>query len=280
MQMDYGRRYEALENRIAQLEKELSERTGEVQLLKHSVLSYISHEIRTPMHAIMGFSELLSDEHLSPEEREEYTLYIQECCMNLLNVVENMIDASLLENKELKFIFQECDLNEILQELYQHFRILKHRMEKYSVAILLNSEIRDTEYCIQTDPLRLKQVLNGLIGNALKFTNKGVVEFGYFLKEEATIQFYVSDSGEGGLAKAGQLLLENFSRIGYNGSGNNLELGMGLRISKGIVEAMGGKIWVEPNNLNGSTFSFTIPHSPAKKNTRALEYSSELKQVI
>ena len=278
--MDPERTYEALEKRITELEKALNKKHDEVQRLKQSFLSNISHEIRTPMHAIMGFSELLSNHHLGADEREEYTLYIQECCKNLLDMFENMIDAAMIESSELKLVKQEVEVNELMNDIYQQFRIQKHRMEKYSVALLMNTEFKDQNFFISTDPLRLKQILSGLIGNALKFTNKGVVEFGYYIADELSLNFYVSDSGQGGLAKAGQLLLDNFTRSGNQMNGLNHESVLGLRVSKAIIEEMGGRIWVEPNAINGSTFSFTIPLNPVKKNIRNLEFIPNFKQVI
>jgi signal transduction histidine kinase len=269
-----------LERRISILENELQIKSGEVQRLKHAFLSYVSHEVRTPMHAIMGFSELLSNNQLAPEEREEYTLIIQECCRNLLAVVDTMIDSALLDNKELTVLAEECDLNQIMDELYCHFRVLKHRMEKFSVAILMNSQFKDQSFKVVTDVHRLKQVLSGFIDNALRFTSKGIVEFGYQVTEGRLIQFYISDSGQGGLAKAAQLLLENFKGINLSGSSANPELNPGLRIAKGIIEALGGNIWVENNRFSGSTFFLTIPLVPGKINQVHLQYEPALKRVI
>jgi signal transduction histidine kinase len=271
---------EELERRISYLENELQVKSGDVQRLKHSFLSYVSHEVRTPMHAIMGFSELLSDNELAPDEREEYTLYIQECCRNLLAVVDTMIDAALLENKELKINREECDLNQIMDELYNHFRVLKHRMEKYSVALLMNNQFKAQKVNIITDIQRLKQVLSGFIENALRFTNKGIVEFGYHLTNDSQLQFFISDSGQGGLAKAGQLLFENFNRTNTRGSSANSELNPGLGIAKGIVEALGGTIWVENNSFNGSTFFLSIPCTPEKLRDVRIQFEPVLKRVI
>jgi len=252
-----------LERRISILENELQIKSGEVQRLKHAFLSYVSHEVRTPMHAIMGFSELLSDNQLAPDEREEYTLYIQECCRNLLAIVDTMIDSALLDNKELTVLAEECDLNQIMDELYCHFRVLKHRMDK-----------------VVTDIHRLKQILSGFIDNALRFTNKGIVEFGYQVNEGKLIQFHISDSGQGGLAKAAQLILENFKGINLCGGSANSELNPGLRMAKGIIEALGGNIWVENNRFNGSTFFLTIPLVPGKINQMHLQFEPVLKRVI
>jgi signal transduction histidine kinase len=269
-----------LERRISVLENELLIKSGEVQTMKHAFLSYVSHEIRTPMHAVMGFSELLSNDQLGPGEREEYTLYIQECCRNLLDVVDNMIDNTLIDNNELKITNEECDLNQIMEELYSHFRVLKHRMEKYSVALLMTNQFKDQSFKIISDQQRLKQILSGLIDNALRFTCKGVVEFGYYVNQDQFIQFYISDSGQGGIAKAGQLLLENFNRIGLNGGSGSGELSPGLKMTKGVIDALGGHIWVENNSFNGSTFFLTIPLIPSGMNQVHVQFEPLFKRVI
>jgi signal transduction histidine kinase len=271
---------EELERRISALENDLQNKSEEVQRLNHAFLSYVSHEVRTPMHAIMGFSELLSDSQLAPDEREEYTIYIQECCRNLQNVIDTMIDAALVENKELQIVQEECDLNQVMTDLYSHFRVEKHRMEKYSVAILMNNQFRDQSFKIVTDANRIKQILSGFIGNALRFTSKGIVEFGYHTEGEKLIRFYISDSGQGGLAKAGQLLLENFNRLNVNGNSANTELNAGLRIAKGVIEALGGNIWVENNRYNGSTIFLTIQCNPSLINRLNFPFEPALKRVI
>lgn len=278
--MNLERTKEELERQVSLLENELQSKSSEVQNLIHAFLSYVSHEVRTPMHAVMGFSELLANNQMAPDEREEYTLYIQECCRNLLNVVDNMIDAALLENNELKIIQEECDLNQIMDELYSHGRVLKHRMEKYAVALLMNCQFKEQGFQIITDAPRLKQILFGLVDNALKFTTKGIVEFGYHLTDRGYIELFISDSGQGGIAKAGQLLFENFNRIRLTGTYNPNELGPGLRMAKGVIEALGGDIWVKNNSFNGSTFFLTIPFIPAKMNQVHLDFEPEFKRVI
>jgi K+-sensing histidine kinase KdpD len=278
--MKLERTKEELERQISQLENEIQNKSCEVQKLKHAFLSYVSHEVRTPMHAVMGFSELLSNNQLAPEEREEFTLYIQECCRNLLNVVDNMIDSELLDNNELKIVQVDCDLNQIMEELYSHARVLKHRMEKSSIALLMNTQFKDQGFQILTDASRLKQILSGLIENALRFTFRGIVEFGYHVNEDRFIQFYVSDSGQGGVAKAGQLLLENFNRMSFNNSSWHNELNPGLRMAKGVIEALGGNIYVENNSFNGSTFFITIPFVPSQMNQVHLNFEPAFKRVI
>ncbi len=272
--------YRSLMVRITELENELAGKEREVIRMRYSFLSEISHEFRTPIHAIMGFSELMTNENLSAEDREEYIIYIQECCHNLLDMFEQMIDSAMAESNDLKLQEQEMDVNELMCDLYQLFRIQKHRMEKYSVVLLLDSPENQEPLWITADPLRLRQVLGGLIGNALKLSQKGIVEFGYDISGESDLRFYVSDSGQGGLAKAGQLLLENYSRSGYSLRSLTNDSGFGLKITKAIIDAMQGKVWVEPNALNGSTFSIYFPLHKTQKNMRTTDIGCDLRKVI
>lgn len=266
--------------RIAELEKELAAKEREVMRMRYSFLSEISHEVRTPIHAILGFSELMTHENLTAEDREEYIIYIQECCRNLLDMFEQMTDSAIAESNGLKLQEQEMEVNELMGDLYQLFRIQKHRMEKYSVVLLMDSPENQEPFWIIADPLRLRQVLAGLIGNALKLSQKGIVEFGYVVSGESDLRFYVSDSGQGGLAKAGQLLLENYTRTGYSLRSLTNDQGFGLKITKAIIDAMQGRIWVEPNALNGSTFSISFPLHKTNKNIRTADFGRDLRKVI
>lgn len=272
--------YRSLMVRITELEKELAGKEREVMRMRYSFLSEISHEVRTPIHAILGFSELMTHENLSAEDREEYVIYIQECCRNLLDMFEQMTDSAMAESNGLKLQEQEMEVNELMGDLYQLFRVQKHRMEKYSVVLLMDSPENQEPFWIIADPLRLRQVLSGLIGNALKLSQKGIVEFGYVVSGESDLRFYVSDSGQGGLAKAGQLLLENYARTGYSLRSLTNDQGFGLKITKAIIEAMQGRIWVEPNTLNGSTFSISFPLHKIKKNMRTADFGRDLRKVI
>ncbi len=272
--------YHSLTARIIELENMLAVKEREIVRMKYSFLSGISHEVRTPIHAIMGFSELMTNENLSAEDREEYIIYIQECCRNLLDLFEQMTDSAMAETNDLKLQEQEVEVNELMSDLYQLFRIQKHRMEKYSVVLLMDSPENSEPFWIIADPLRLRQVLAGLIGNALKLSRKGIVEFGYVVTGESDLRFYVSDSGQGGLAKAGQLLLENYSRTGYPLRSLTNDSGFGLNVIKAIIDAMRGRVWVEPNTLNGSTFSISFPLHQTKRNIRTADIGRNLRKVI
>ncbi|MFW5709917.1 MAG: sensor histidine kinase, partial [Bacteroidota bacterium] len=121
------------------------------------------------------------------------------------------------------------------------------------------SQFEDPDFKISTDQIRLEQVLSNLLHNALKFTDKGIIEFGFFIRDDNKLQFFVTDTGKG--CKRDPLLFESFYRKHDNTSDQLPGAGLGLSISHGLVKLLGGTIWVEDNDYNGSTFNFTIPMS-------------------
>jgi len=262
-----------LEHRIKDLETQENDNESRTDQLKARFLSNISHELRTPMNAILGFSSLLNDHHLPNTKREEYMDHINQSSARLLNVVEGMIDVSLIETGQLMLREEECNINQVLTDIYHYFNIDRHRNERHHIALLLNLGVKGDDFKIHTDQFRLHQVITSLLSNAFKFTEKGIIEFGYHMDDgEDKITFFVTDSGKG-------ILQEKFSQI-FDSFENDVEtskklesgVGLGLTLSKGIIELMGGKIWVEDNTFKGSTFKFFIPCKAFR------EMSSQLNQ--
>jgi signal transduction histidine kinase len=250
---------EKLENRIRDLEAQVRENDSKTDQLKSRFLSNISHELRTPMNAILGFSSLLNDHQLPNTKREEYMVHINQSSAKLLNVVEAMIDVSLIETGQLKIRSEECLINQVLTEIYHYFNIDRHRNERHHIALLLNTGIKDVNFKINTDQFRLHQVITNLLSNAFKYTEKGIIEFGYQMsEEEGNLTFFVTDSGMGVLQNKYKQIFESFERGDESSKKLESGVGLGLTLSKGIIELMGGKIWVENNVFKGSTFKFTI----------------------
>ncbi len=249
-----------LENKVRELERKLKENTDKTEKLKTTFLGTVSHEMRTPMNAILGFSNLLIDKNISNEKREEYMEHIHQSSTNLLRLVDTMIDVSLLEVDELRINKEYCNLNRLLKQVYYYFNIEKHKINKDHIALLVNIERRQNDFMIYTDQYRLTQILFCLLSNAFKFTNKGIIEFGYFIKNDSLLQFYVKDSGKGiGYDKV-QSVFRKFEKLG-EGYSPGEGLGLGLTLAKGLISLLGGDIWLEKNILNGATFHFTIKHT-------------------
>jgi signal transduction histidine kinase len=255
-----------LEIRVKELEHMIRNSNDQADKLKARFLSNISHEIRTPMNAILGFSSLLNDHQLPGNKREEYMELMNQSSTKLIQLVEAMIDVSLLETGQLQIRNDECLINQLLTDIYHYYNIDRHKSNRNHIALLLNLSVKQDDFKIYTDQYRLHQVISNLLSNAFKYTEKGIIEFGYHLDEESDeVMFFVKDSGTGGL-KGSEKIFESFEK---NEMSQNLDagVGLGLTISKGIIELLGGKIWVEENVFHGSTFKFTIP----RKNVRDME---------
>ena len=259
---------EKLENRIKDLESQVENHEIKTDKLKSKFLSNISHELRTPMNAILGFSSLLNDQRLPNTKREEYMDHINQSSARLLNVVEAMIDVSLIQTKQLKLREESCSVNQLLTDIYHFFNIDRHRNNRHHIALLLNPGSKKGEFYFYTDQFRLHQVITSLLSNAFKYTEKGIIEFGYELEEkEEKITFYVRDSGKGILQVKSKQIFESFEKGEEYEYGKNIDsgVGLGLTLSKGIIGLMGGNIWVEDNVFKGSTFKFSIPYKAVRE---------------
>lgn len=257
-----------LQAKVQELEMKLQANQQKTDRLKRRFLASVSHELRTPMNAILGFSNLMIDKNLTHDKREEYMEHINTSSNSLLNIVDSMIDASLLEAGELSMNKSRCNLHEIMQQVYYYFNIDKYKMGKDHIAILLNKEVKEEEFIITTDGYRLSQILSSLLHNALKFTNKGVIEFGYEVLElQGKIEFFVKDSGKGMLYDKAQSIFEKFEKLEDDYSTSEGGVGLGLTLAKGLVNLLGGEIWLETNVFKGTTFHFTIENQEEKTKT-------------
>ena len=247
------------------IEKQLKEAKLQAEMAnnyKNQFLANVSHEIRTPISGMVGFASLLRKEDLDVETKKLYIDIIESSSKQLLNLVNDIIDISRIEAGELKMSKATCELHKILKETETLFEQLKHARGKQNLKIRLNLSGKDEALFIVTDPDRLKQILINLIGNALKFTETGGVDFGYELENDR-LKFYVSDTGIGMSEDDLKLVFERFKRTEqahkkYEGTG------LGLAITKGLLDLLGGDISVHSEVGRGSVFTFTIPYEPSK----------------
>jgi PAS domain S-box-containing protein len=246
------------------------EKAEESDRLKSAFLANMSHEIRTPMNAIVGLSSLLSDPELQLSERAGFSAIIQENSNVLLQLIDDIVDVSKIEAGQIKIRPAVCEINALLAEIYESYS-LQIRNKGNNVKLLLNKAISGPKLYTLTDSYRLRQVLTNLISNALKFTERGTIEFGFIMRNESEIQFFVKDTGIGIPADQHEMIFDRFRQADDTSTRYHQGAGLGLSISKSLVELLGGRIWVESERGNGSSFYFTIPmrRSAGNKGTEA-----------
>lgn len=230
--------------------------------LKSIFLANMSHEIRTPMNAIMGFSCLLDDPDIEESEKVQYLEIIRSSGNRLMQLINDIIDISKLEAQQLSVKNVECDLPEIFINSIETFRKSELLRRKPEIKLVLSLPPVQERVIFLSDCFRLQQVLDNLISNAIKYTERGTVETGYHIKSYAgkpVIEAYVRDTGIGIPAEMRDLIFDRFRQVEegrfHEGAG------LGLCISKGIIELLGGRIWLESELNTGTTFYFSMPYN-------------------
>lgn len=253
------------EEKLDQTKKELDEALANAESdkkVKTALLNNLSQEIRSPMNAIVGFSDMLSQEKVEEKEREEFIKIIDSSSKHMLEIVNNIMDYSKLKSGSLEIISREHSLNKLMMDVYlMNYPIVKSKLRQ-RVKFEYSTQLPDGEDIVIMDDSRVKQVLDNLINNAIKNTSHGQIKFYYQLKGKAYIQFVVSDTGTGIPKKQAAELFAK-KEIDPKQIGSQQEgMGLGLILSKGMIELMGGEIWFETKLKKGTTFYFTIPYEP------------------
>lgn len=229
----------------------------EANTLKSSFLANISHEIRTPLNAIVGFSSLLvSAERGISEEKQEYINIIENNNTLLLQLISDVLDLSKIEAGTMEFDYAPVDVHGLFIELEDTFRL---RNKKSGICICYHR--RTTECVVKADRNRLVQVMMNLMNNAVKFTGEGSIEFGFDVREDGFLHFYVTDTGCGIPEERLEEIFGNFVKLNSFVQGT----GLGLTICRAIVERMGGKIGAVSRLGQGSTFWFTLPYTASEE---------------
>lgn len=243
--------------KIALIELEESKRKAEMMdNLKSSFLANVSHEIRTPLNSIIGFSRLLINANKG--DKSKYIKIIENNSDLLLHLIDDIIDLSKIENNEINIKNNKCILYDIITELYNTYKY----KTKDDVKLVIDQDL--TNIIIYTDEYRLKQILNNIISNAIKFTENGYIKFGYKLRKNVII-FYVEDTGIGIDKKNHEYVFERFTQLDEKDSKNYKGTGLGLSICNKLVNLLGGKIWLKSKLNKGTTFYFTIPSDYIQK---------------
>lgn len=236
------------------------QKARESDRLKTAFLQNISHEIRTPMNGIIGFAGLLDDHELSGDQKKEYLDIIIKSSERLLEIVNEVLDISMIETGNIHINEISVDLNLLLESIPASLEPLNTK----GIAIELRKGLPDMNSTILTDPVKLRQIIVNLLSNAIKFTEKGKIIFGYKLQKEE-LEFFVEDTGVGIGTEFQKMVFDRFYKSHLQSNRFYDGVGLGLSICKGNVELLKGRIWFKSELNKGTTFFFTIPYKTVVK---------------
>jgi len=241
--------------------KEKAEESGR---LKSSFLVNLSHELRTPMNGIMGFTDLLQKGTASEEQRQLYLSYIASSSRQLLKVLNDIIDISAIETRQMELSSKDCNLHEICTELHEFFTRELYETEKDSIKLFYTPPAGGPGINLLSDRKRLSQILFNLIENAIAFTEEGEIDFGYQMIDDMIIKIHVRDTGIGIERSKFEMIFDRFRQVDDTTTRSHGGSGLGLSLCKELVHMMNGKIYLESEMGKGSTFYVEIPFIPAE----------------
>lgn len=245
------------------------EKAQQSDRLKSAFLANMSHEIRTPLNGILGFTELLYENPKCDAEMKQQLALVREGGSYLLALINDILELSKIEAGEININLTAVNLKDELNKIYESTNMLIKKMNKnLPLKLSIDQSIYEIVSC---DGLRLKQILTNLLNNAIKFTDKGTVEYGVTLKDKQTLEFFVKDTGIGINPKKVEEIFKPFIQENDSISTKYGGTGLGLSITKKMAELLGGLLTVESKKGKGSVFKFTLPYEPIKTKKPVIE---------
>ncbi len=232
--------------------------SDEANNLKTNFLASISHEFRTPLNAIIGYSRILSDTYLENKNRQ-YLKQIETSGLKLLDMVDNILSYSLIEQDKFRINSSDIDIDYFYKRINLKFNSELQRAQKSHLLTQCKVEVDTSSFKLITDEDILQRIVSNILNNALKFTSKGFIKYGCKQHDKENLLFYVSDSGIGIPAQYHQMIFEHFTQKDSSFSKAYEGTGIGLAVTKKMIECLNGKIWLESEEGKGSSFYFTLP---------------------
>lgn len=259
------------------------EKAQESDRLKSAFLATVSHELRTPLNAILGFSELI-DDSLSSPEIIEYVENIYNSGNNLLNIIDDILNITLIESEETQINKKVFPLETMLTGLAETVFEELNARNKNHLKVVCSLSNKHNDLLVESDEHKVKEILLILIKNAIKFTHEGRIEYGYYTEENNNLVFYVKDTGIGIPKEKQEIIFDRFRQVDDTNTRQHNGLGIGLYIASKLVGLLNGKIWVESEEGKGSIFCFSLPGKKrsaqkdtaiSKKNWQNIKFSGK-----
>lgn len=226
----------------------------ENERLKTAFIENMSHELRTPMNAIVGFTEIARTEGVKEEEMRQYLDIILNSSKQLLSIVNDVMDTSLLESGNSLVRREQFSLQNLIENVYAYFSpVMKDNVD-------LMAQTEGDSVLLYTDKEKVTRIFHNLINNAIKFTHKGRIVIGYRIESKEVV-FFVKDTGIGIDPVYHQSIFDRFKQAEIELSKRTGGTGLGLSICKEMLKLLGGQIWIESQVGAGASFYFSLPIS-------------------